>query len=544
MFDGTYRTLAHIARNESLLSGNVQEALQEILPIIAQTLKTERINFWHFDPNNRTLCCLCAYNHHTHTFSSAPDFVQATEGYWQVLQADRMIMIEDVRHSEYIEPSWLNYLESNGIGAMLDTLIVAENQVYGTLCCEHVGSARTWTTEEQLFLSAVANFLTIGLNNQKLHQEQQDTAHKKAMLRSVVENTDSLIWLLDSDYRLVAFNKPFSDSIKKYYRKSIYEGMPIQDISHDIQEKQRWQMRHRHAFAGNISTYNDLVVFNNRPYHWEISLFPIVENGVVRGISHHARDVSHDMRIRERLQRQNAELQRINHDLDEFVYRTSHDLRSPLASLLGLIDIIETEDDAAIQRNYLQLMRRSVSKLDESVREILQLSSNTRSAIVSAPIEIDTLVHELWNDLSFIEGVEKIDFRPQFHPHPVFYSDARRLGIVLSNLLSNAIRYHNLAQATPFIAVTIEPTKNSSIKIAITDNGQGISPEYISKVFEMFFRANTQRTGTGLGLYIVRETLQKLNGTISVSSELGVGTTFEIILENMPPTQMETENAM
>lgn len=540
MLDTKYRILTRLARNQAVLAGDIVGALQDILPVLSETLDTDRVNFWQFEAGSNNLTCLGAYDRIKKEYTAEPAGVELPMLYLAYLLKERMIMIEDVYASEYVEELIPAYFEPNNIGAVLDTLIMAGNEPFGILCCEHVGNSRSWASDEQLFISAVANFIAIGLETQKLQVIRRELKHKEATLRSVVENTDSMIWLLDSNLQMVAFNKAFADMAKKYYNSTIYEGMHIRELTEDPEELRRWLTRYQHALAGYTAKYNDKIRFNDKDFDWEISQFPIVENGIITGISNYARDVSRQMRTRERLQRQNNDLQKINQELDEFVYRTSHDLRAPLTSVMGLIDLLENEGNPDLQQNYLKLMKRSVGKLDESIREILHLSSNTRSAIDVDTIELKSLLEETWRDFSFIDGAEKINFTIEEAAHTPFRSDRKRLGIIFGNLLSNAIRYHNLTQDSPFVHVSIKPhpTEENIICIEVSDNGQGISTEYLNRIFEMFFRANTQRTGSGLGLYIVRETLQKLHGTISVASELGKGTTFSLTL---PALKLEPE---
>ncbi len=103
--------------------------------------------------------------------------------------------------------------------------------------------------------------------------------------------------------------------------------------------------------------------------------------------------------------------------------------------------------------------------------------------------------------------------------------------VILSNLMANAVKYHNLDQPNPVIRVKFL-RKPEGVSITVEDNGQGIPAESLPKVFDMFYRASLNTEGTGLGLYIVREALNKVKGTIAVKSEFGKGSAFIIFLEN------------
>ena len=105
--------------------------------------------------------------------------------------------------------------------------------------------------------------------------------------------------------------------------------------------------------------------------------------------------------------------------------------------------------------------------------------------------------------------------------------------IILSNLVANAIKHHFPAQrSNPFVSIEVVDDKDGII-VTVSDNGPGIEQQYLKDIFKMFFRATNRTPGSGLGLYIVEETVSKLSGTISVTSTLGEGTTFTLKLPNL-----------
>jgi signal transduction histidine kinase len=114
----------------------------------------------------------------------------------------------------------------------------------------------------------------------------------------------------------------------------------------------------------------------------------------------------------------------------------------------------------------------------------------------------------------------------------LFFTDKQRLTVALNNLISNAFRYYNPYQKQPFIHLFVEVFPQKAI-IEIKDNGIGIGKEHLSRIFEMFYRATDRTTGSGLGLYIVKEVIDKLKGSVKVESELGRGTTFTIEIPNL-----------
>jgi signal transduction histidine kinase len=230
----------------------------------------------------------------------------------------------------------------------------------------------------------------------------------------------------------------------------------------------------------------------------------------------------------EKLQRINQELSKRNTELDNFVYSVSHDLRAPIASVLGLINLAKKDKDAAMKDVYLDKINNSALQQDTFIREILDQSRNSRLDVKKEEILFEPLIDETFNQLKFAtstgKSVEKIIQVNQSGP---FFSDRWRLKVILNNIISNAIRYRN--GKDPVIRVNVEINGNRA-KLEVEDNGKGIAREHLDKVYRMFYRATDDGAGSGLGLYIVKETIDKLNGSISIESEVGKGTTvrFEI----------------
>ncbi len=223
----------------------------------------------------------------------------------------------------------------------------------------------------------------------------------------------------------------------------------------------------------------------------------------------------------------NKLLTKSNEELDRFVYSTSHDLRAPLASVLGLINISNNTENMEEIKRYLGMMKQRVNSLDGFIKDITDYSRNNRLQITSSRVNLHYLASEIWESLRYTSGAEDITFTSSIPQDFEVETDSARLQTVLSNLLSNAIRYHDQRKENKFIQLSCQQT-GQSFSLHIEDNGQGIDPQYQKRIFEMFFRANESSQGSGLGLYIVKETINKLSGTIQLQSVPRVGSTFTL----------------
>ncbi len=229
--------------------------------------------------------------------------------------------------------------------------------------------------------------------------------------------------------------------------------------------------------------------------------------------------------VNKMLLEKNEELKKTNAELDRFVYSVSHDLRSPLLSIHGIIDIIKqreelSESTAAL----LQMIINSINRLDNSIIEILDYSRNARFDVQYSELDLAVLLNQITEDL---KHTANIDFDIEFNTSPTISSDKFRLATILKNIIGNAVKYRKSGNDNCFVKVTVSK-QGSLMEIIIKDNGIGISERSLPKIFDMFYRATSTVDGTGLGLYICKEMVLKLGGTILLESELNIGTTVTI----------------
>jgi signal transduction histidine kinase len=237
----------------------------------------------------------------------------------------------------------------------------------------------------------------------------------------------------------------------------------------------------------------------------------------------------HLMKLAEEIREKNIHLEKTNSELDRFVYSASHDLRAPLLSILGIVNISRYENPSPKVADYLTLIDSQVLKLDRFIKDIINYSHNARTEVVEQPVDFDHVLEGVRENLSFMEGAEKIKWEKEIDGEFEWRTDKYRIGTVLNNLLSNAIKYHNYSRDDRWIKIVVRKDC-SACCITIRDNGVGIPPEHHNKVFDMFYRAHDHSNGSGLGLYIVKEIVAKMNGTIQLQSQPGHGSTFTITL--------------
>ncbi|MES2812920.1 MAG: HAMP domain-containing sensor histidine kinase [Bacteroidota bacterium] len=227
------------------------------------------------------------------------------------------------------------------------------------------------------------------------------------------------------------------------------------------------------------------------------------------------------------IESQNDNLILANQELDKFVYSASHDLRSPITSLKGLIEIAEMENSLPQIKEYLALMHHSLTLQDKFISDIIDYSRNKRKEVILESVSLSELINQTIEQHQYLNELNSIDIKKNIFVDYI-NSDSLRLKIILNNLVSNAIKYSDSKKKENDIVITTS-NNNDNYIIEIKDNGIGIKKEYLNRIFEMFFVTNNN-TGSGLGLYITKEAVENLKGTITVHSEINQGTTFTVTI--------------
>lgn len=233
--------------------------------------------------------------------------------------------------------------------------------------------------------------------------------------------------------------------------------------------------------------------------------------------------------------------QRLNkkvEELNSFMYKATHDLRSPLASVIGLVHIAESEaGDPEALRSYFKMIHKSMNSMEKLLLDLVSITYVSQSALKPEKIGFDAITGDILDALSHYPDFEKIVVSRNISEKAVFYSDRRLLYSVLQNLIDNAIKYRRMNDSIiPKLVITIESSIESVI-INICDNGIGIPPKAHEKVFDMFYRATSVASGTGLGLYIVKGSVEKMKGRVLLKNLVSGGTSIYVTLPNMMPAQ-------
>jgi PAS domain S-box-containing protein len=342
----------------------------------------------------------------------------------------------------------------------------------------------------------------------------------EGMFRELVENSNDIILVTDEEFRI----RYISSSVTRSFGIEPIKVLGLNIFTFVSPEKiDNWRAC---LVDSAYTSFQEEISLKNKAQekiYFDVQVSNLLDKSNIRGLFIRLHDITAK-------KDKEKELIRSNQQLDQVIYKTTHDLKAPVMSAIGLINLALKAPEAEREK-YLELIKKSLLRLDSLIEEMNDFFRNEKLALKREKINILQVVNEELSYLRNLYELFKIDIEFTVEGDMDLYSDAIRLKTVVTNLLSNAIKYSDPKKTKPFIKISVS-IKEEICELRFTDNGIGIEPEYHNKIFELFFRATTHSQGTGLGLFIVRDTVEKLKGTIEVQSVPDEGTTFIIQFPN------------
>lgn len=353
--------------------------------------------------------------------------------------------------------------------------------------------------------------------------------------------TVSVLYIDDEENNLQAFKANFRRQYEIYTAISAAEGLKILEsvnIHVIIADQKMPNTTGVEFFKSILKTHPDPIRILLTGYTDIEALADAINHGdIYRYITkpwnnlelHNSIKNAYDAHIAKiELRNKMVELEKTNNELNRFIYSISHELRAPLVSVIGIVNLVRIEGFYNSSGEYWSLVENCANKLDYYIQKTLEYYKNTKSLKDVTEVDFKKLISELIEIYAYTDKETK--FLVNVTQEKTFKGDLFRIEVILGNLISNAIKYQKNESKSKKVEIKVE-VNNDTAEITIIDNGIGILSEHLEKIFSQFFKTNTNQ-GTGLGLFIVKEALEKINGKIYVSSNLNQGTTFKIIIPN------------
>ena len=352
---------------------------------------------------------------------------------------------------------------------------------------------------------------------------------REELLNSITRNVQDAIFRSQVEDRLIYANDAMSRMFG-YSRKEISKLSPERLFASQFDRK---QLIDELLEKGSIADREILFIKKDGSTFWGLlSGSMSVEKGNQQVIDGIIVDHTEQRRVRETLRETNNSLENINQELDKLIYRTSHDIRSPLASLISLTELMKLESENPEIQSYVEMMEKQLLRLDNLILDIINVRRIAKSGPEYSYVDIRSIAQDVFESVKFLDHAEQIKKDVIIEAEVKFVQDPNDIKIILENLLSNAVKYSKGPGSDSYIRL-FAAIDRKFCRLIVEDNGIGIGKDQLEKVFDMFTRATNKNVGTGLGLFIVQEAVKKLGGEIRVDSEENKWTRFSVTIPNM-----------
>ncbi|MCC5938997.1 MAG: hybrid sensor histidine kinase/response regulator [Lunatimonas sp.] len=233
------------------------------------------------------------------------------------------------------------------------------------------------------------------------------------------------------------------------------------------------------------------------------------------------------------LREKNERLQKLHSEMNQFVYSLSHELRGPLMSISGISKLakMETSDEGILE--YFDMIDSATLKLDDFIYKMLDFYRSTKMENKVESVDFREVFEQQLHDYRAKWNIDDVDIHVEINQDFTFHSDVAKIRVILNNLISNAYKFQK-ESGTRRIGIKISVAKAQAVLI-VSDNGIGIEERHQKDVFNLFHRATQRNVGSGLGLYMVKESVEQMKGTVDLKSIQGSGTTVTVVLPDLVP---------
>ncbi len=352
---------------------------------------------------------------------------------------------------------------------------------------------------------------------------ERQSVHNELLFTQLFENSPLGLVRLDENHRVIQLNKGFTNIFG--YQQHELEGEKLNDII--VPEEARQEA----IDINTITGHGEVGMIESFRVHKNGKHVPVIIYGVPVSLHNETIGIYGiyvDITERKRIEN---ELKVRNEELDNFVYKVSHDLRAPLSSVLGLVNLAKIEDSVSELQTYIGLIESRIKLLDGFINDVLSHSKNLKLEVEIGEIDLKKTIDQCFSDLSYLPCADDINKSVEITGEP-FYCDQWRINEIFRNLVSNSIKYLDSNKPENNVSIKVE-VDDKQAKVKIEDNGIGIPTSIRPRIFDMFYRGTPRAEGSGIGLYIVKNAIEKLGGIIYISSEEGKGTCFHVSLPNM-----------
>ena len=559
-------SLAQLATKQLDAWHNPESLFREIAEVSANALDVERVSIWQFSDDQLQLECLGLYlnSKKMHTVAKPLDSADLPI-YFSHLADNRVLAVNDIFQNTATSEFTAEYLQGNGIGAMLDGTIWLNNEIIGVICHEHVGGARNWTLDEQSFVGSIADLARLTIETHKRQQAEKILSFQQKNLESIVktriasiesnaklfrflvERAPVAILYMDIANEIIEMN-PEAERITGYSREFAI-GKSYDELFSSEETKLYNQALIQKLATSNNLQGEELLVRCADGSTVELSVSRSMEmdadgNPMIISIG---QDMSEQKALEASLIKAREAAESADRIKSMFVASMSHELRTPLNSIIGFLSVVLQGMSGELnmkQKDQLGRAYHSAKHLLSLISDVIDISKIEAGflQVHEEKVYLKQLFIEVQHVLTHLAEEKKLILNIECSDKLQLETDRKRLYQVVLNVVSNALKYTERGS----VQVTAE-IKKDWLSIQVVDTGIGIAAADLDNLFKPFERIDSKlrvkTLGTGLGLYLTRKILsQLLGGTIEVKSVIDEGSIFTIKVPLKIPKTIKQTN--
>lgn len=419
-----------------------------------------------------------------------------------------------------------------------------ENEVIGLISVKSYRDRNIYTIKDLELLDFVSGQIALAIQRKR---NEAKLSSKTAQLQAIFESSSHVMWSINRNWKLTSFNHNYAETLERQYGVSPTLNRGLIQLSAKLRKTNNykvWQKKYENAFKGETQYFEIESETQDGETWWrEVYLNPIrLEDGRIEEVSAISHDITQKKLVEQEVIRAKEIAEKSLKVKERFLANMSHEIRTPMNGIIGMIDLMMDTPLEHKQQEYMYTIKKSSETLLNILNDILDLSKLEagKMALHPKPMDIRFMVEKVYT-LFLQQAKAKNNFLSyQVDPKIPYFleADETRLIQIISNLMSNAIKFTEDGQVS--LKFTLASRGDTSVHLLaeVTDSGLGISPEDQNRLFSTFTQLDNSSSksysGTGLGLAISKELCRLMNGDIGVISEIGHGSTFWFTFEAQP----------
>ncbi|TRX40795.1 GAF domain-containing sensor histidine kinase [Flavobacterium restrictum] len=503
-----------------------------ITETLVDGLSIDRASYWELLEDR--LVCINLFDKNKGCHSLSND-IQARDlpNYFQALNNGIAIVADDARTNDYTKELKYSYLIPNGITDMLDLPIRENGSITGVLCCEHRDQTRNWSESDLAFAKAIADILIVMIAQYKRRKTELKLIDSERKLSLITDNsTDGFVVFENS---IVTYISPSYRKLLGYSENEL-QHFSLQEVySHihpdEVEGVREFINEHLAKQAANFK-YEFRIKGKLDKYFWrEDTASVLYEHGQYTKYILISRDITAQKNAEIKIQKLYSISKIQNKKLLDFTHIISHNIRSNTSNMAMIIELMADTTDEVEKKEYFELLKESNYKLSETIQylnDTISLKLNVKQQKVV--VNLKSIIEKSLIGINVIIRNQRVLVNVNIAEDIFIRTIPSYFESIIFNLVTNAIKYKS-PHCDPIITINTTKITAQQYRISVIDNGLGIDmTRNGDKIFGMYKTFHGNPDAVGLGLFMTKNHVEALGGTIAVSSEVGIGSEFKFTL--------------